>query len=208
MKKIITIILIVSVCLVAMAACSPKEQKYKGTDSVENLVNIVMDYIKSSGDYSVIEGVVHPQACLAYFLKEESEEHSAEKISWNIAMEKANLIMQGVDKLQKDDPVLAREILEMMQHLGKPDIVELNDAIEILCKYVRFERENAGISRYKDLKGDFSSDNIESGDGCNRYDMGSVLDDNSSWRLTLVYYFENGLYYLISFDETVGGIGG
>ena len=92
MKKIISVLLVITAFAAALAACSTNETGGKGTDSLEKLVDITMDFIKSNGDHSKLEGVTDPKTRLVYFVKEGIYEMES-GFTWEDASKKADLII-------------------------------------------------------------------------------------------------------------------
>ena len=210
MKKIISVLLVITAFAAALAACSTNETGGKGTDSLEKLVDITMDFIKSDGDHSKLEGVTDPKTRLVYFVKEGIYEMES-GFTWEDASKKADLIMQGADKLKEEDPDLAQTILDDMANMGQ-NVKDLQDAVDILCKEASSELNGAYYaSKYKDLECEFNPENINIGENnYNRCDLGRVADKDDPyrmWGLELVYYYDGETYFFVGFDEVMGGVG-
>ena len=211
MKRIMSLLLAITLFATVLVACSSSKKQGKGADSLEKLVAITMDYVKS-GDYSKIKGVTDLKTCLAYFVKEGIYEMES-GFTWEEASKKADLIMQGADKLKEEDPTLAQTILEEIPKTGHY-VTDLQDAIDILCKMASCELDSDYYtSKYKDLECEFNPENISIGENnYNRYDLGRVADKKDSyttWGLELVYYYDGEAYFFVGFGEIMGGgIGG
>ncbi|MBO4229783.1 MAG: hypothetical protein J5938_05490 [Clostridia bacterium] len=88
--------------------------------------------------------------------------------------------------------------------------VGMDSALRYVREYAAMKRHNDDLQVFRDLSAEFRPENIytENG-GFFSYSMGSVNRENGGhYSLYLNYYYENGRYYMIGYDVSVGADGG
>ena len=101
----------------------------QGANSVKSLLEKSLDYLHSECDYTKIADVHDQQACIAYALITSLYQTSfaterCTEITWDQAMEKAALFFGDAQTLQKNDPELARMmmdncVVDLKEHLDE-----------------------------------------------------------------------------------------
>ena len=89
-------------------------------------------------------------------------------------------------------------------------IFGLEDALEKLRSYSDMSGEKEDLAHFKSLELEYRPENSEPGRNGSiyRYYMGSLVDDHSTWGISMLYYVDGETYFLISYDMIVGGTGG
>lgn len=88
-------------------------------------------------------------------------------------------------------------------------VFNLDGALDQLRKFARFELFHSDLEHFQTLECEYRPENtyVDESGICS-YQMGSLIDDGSSWWIDMLYYVENEVYYLIGFSVAVGGVGG
>lgn len=101
------------------------------------------------------------------------------------------------------------ELLEQERERGY--CFSLEEALEQMRRMARFEiyRSREGDERFKALECEYRPENtyVDESGVCS-YDMGYVVDGYDAWSVDMLYYFKDGLYYLIGYSYVVGSTGG
>ncbi len=85
----------------------------------------------------------------------------------------------------------------------------LEGAMEALRQFARFERYNDDLKRFQTLESEYRPENTYvNEEGWCSYDMGQVIEGNDVWSIDMLYYVENGTYYLMGYSIVVGSMGG
>ena len=89
-------------------------------------------------------------------------------------------------------------------------VVGLDGALERMRRFADLQEDYDDLAHFKSLELEYRPENSQPGRNGNlyRYEMGSLIDGNSTWSIDMLYYVENEVYYLIGFDYAVGGVGG
>ena len=84
------------------------------------------------------------------------------------------------------------------------------EALEKLRDYANMNAERADLAHFKTLEAEYRPENSEPGrnGGIYDYTIGSVIEDHSTWSLSMLYYVDGETYYLVGYDYSVGGVGG
>ena len=101
------------------------------------------------------------------------------------------------------------ELLEEEREHGA--CFSLEEALEQLRRMARFEvyHSREGDERFKKLECEYRPENTYVDEsGICAYDMGYVVDGYDAWSVDMLYYFKDGLYYLIGYSYVVGSTGG
>lgn len=86
---------------------------------------------------------------------------------------------------------------------------DLDDAMDMLRSYGRFELYNKDLHRFKDLECEYRPENVYVDEsGLCSYDMGTMIEGNDVWYISMDYFVEDATYYLIGFSLVVGSMGG
>ena len=101
------------------------------------------------------------------------------------------------------------ELLQTARDRGM--VFGLQDAMEQMQRFGRMElyRSSEEDEKFRNLECEYRPENsyVDESGVCS-YDMGYVITGNESWSVDMMYYFEDGLYYLIGYSYVVGGVGG
>lgn len=91
-------------------------------------------------------------------------------------------------------------------------IFGLEGALEKLMQKLTYSDEQTqnDFSHFRTLECEYGPENSYEGKNGSVYDyvMGSVVADRSTWSISMMYYVEDAVYYLVGFDWSVGGVGG
>lgn len=88
---------------------------------------------------------------------------------------------------------------------------DLEDAMDAMRRFARFElcRSEEENRRFRDLSCEYRPENVYVDEsGVCSYDMGYVVNGNEAWGVDMLYYYEDGLYYLIGYSYVLGNTGG
>ncbi|MBQ5959659.1 MAG: hypothetical protein IJL53_03225 [Firmicutes bacterium] len=99
------------------------------------------------------------------------------------------------------------ELLQQIQERGI--VFDLEGAMEKMRSFGRLELYHGDLEQFQTLECEYRPENIyvEESGFCS-YDMGKVIDGNDVWYISMLYYVENEVYYLMGFDLVVGSMGG
>lgn len=89
-------------------------------------------------------------------------------------------------------------------------VIGLDGALERMRRMADLREDFDDLAHFKSLELEYRPENSQPGRNGNiySYEMGSLIDGNSTWSIDMLYYVENEVYYLICFDLAVGGVGG
>ena len=110
---------------------------------------------------------------------------------------------KGMDYVFEHHP----ELREQFRNRGIA--VSLDDAMDMLRSYARFEMYNQDLHRFRDIECEYRPENVYVDEsGICSYDMGTQIEGNDVWYIDMEYYVEDATYYLICFSLVVGSMGG
>ena len=111
---------------------------------------------------------------------------------------------KGVDYVIEHHPELLDEARWMSIPLGLEDTID-----QLKSNYLDFDYEKEDLVRFRGAELQYRPERVQTEDyGVSELDLGSVIDDGSSWSLGMLYYVEDARYYFMGFTFAVGGIGG
>ena len=86
---------------------------------------------------------------------------------------------------------------------------DLESVMKLLQKDDSFGLDQREFERFRGLECEYSPEKIHvNDDGICGFDLGSVIEENDVWEVTMLYCVRNEVYYLIGYSYAVGSLGG
>lgn len=86
---------------------------------------------------------------------------------------------------------------------------DLDSVLKLLRSEATFDLDQRDLERFRGLECEYSPDKIHvNDDGICAFDLGSVVEDNDVWEVTMLYCVRNEVYYLIGYSYAIGSLGG
>lgn len=86
---------------------------------------------------------------------------------------------------------------------------DLDSLLKLLRSETSFDLDQRDLGRFRGLECEYSPDKIHvNDDGICAFDLGSVVEDNDVWEVTMLYCVRNEVYYLIGYSYAIGSLGG
>ena len=110
---------------------------------------------------------------------------------------------KGVDYMFEHYPELAEEAEAHWI------VFDLDGALEMLRSDAAFDLSARNLDRFRELECEYSPEKVYVGsDGICSFDLGSVVEDNDVWEVTMLYCVRDEVYYLIGYSYVLGSLGG
>lgn len=85
---------------------------------------------------------------------------------------------------------------------------DLDSLLKLLRSETSFDLDQR-LERFRELECEYSPDKIHvNDDGICAFDLGSVVEDNDVWEVTMLYCVRNEVYYLIGYSYAIVSLGG